>query len=84
MCRNITALRGLEPPATEAEVRAAALQFVRKVTGIASVTSSTEAQVTRAVEAITATVHELFAELPARRTPPTTLPPSRRGHPLPS
>ncbi|TXH40476.1 MAG: DUF2277 domain-containing protein, partial [Actinobacteria bacterium] len=34
MCRNITALRGLEPPATQAEVQAAALQYVRKVTGI--------------------------------------------------
>src|SRR4051794_21231657 len=35
MCRNITELRGLEPPATRQEIEAAALQFVRKITGIA-------------------------------------------------
>jgi len=34
MCRNITELRGLEPPATEAEIEAAALQYVRKVSGL--------------------------------------------------
>ena len=33
MCRNITELRGLEPPATEEEIEAAAYQFVRKITG---------------------------------------------------
>ncbi|WP_238438973.1 DUF2277 domain-containing protein, partial [Frankia nepalensis] len=34
MCRNITELRGLEPPATDDEIEAAALQFIRKVSGL--------------------------------------------------
>ena len=78
MCRNITELRGLEPPATEDEVTAAARQYVRKVTGI----RDPNAQVTAAYEATVATVAEataaLLADLPARRQPPKTVPPLRQ------
>ena len=51
MCRNITALRGLEPPATPDEIEAAAVQYVRKVTGITRVTDVTRAAFDAAVAA---------------------------------
>ena len=48
MCRNITMLRGLEPAATSEEIEAAARQYVRKVSGVQSVTGRTEAPFERA------------------------------------
>ena len=78
MCRNITMLRGLEPPATEAEIRAAALQYVRKVGSISAVSAANQAAVDRAVDAVARATATLLAELPERRTPPATLPPMRR------
>jgi hypothetical protein len=78
MCRNITALRGLEPEATNEEIRAAALQYVRKVGGLSSVSPRVEAAVSRAVDAITAATIELLDELPERKQPPPTVPPLRR------
>lgn len=78
MCRNITALRGLEPEATNEEIRAAALQYVRKVGGLSSVSPRVEAAVARAVDAVTAATIELLDELPERRQPPPTVPPLRR------
>jgi hypothetical protein len=82
MCRNITILRGLEPPATDAEVNAAAVQYVRKVSGVSKPTAATQDAFDRAVAVIASTTAELLAELPPRKQPPTTVPPSRRGHPL--
>jgi hypothetical protein len=79
MCRNITTLRGLEPPATDAEIRAAAEQFIRKVTGVQSSASATTREpCERATEQVAAIVNALMAELPARRVPPKTVPPLRR------
>jgi hypothetical protein len=78
MCRNITPLRGLEPPATEDEIRAAALQFVRKVGALSSVSETTRTAVDVAVEAIAAITRDLLADLPARKVPPTLEPPLRR------
>lgn len=78
MCRNITMLRGLQPPATDDEIRAAALQYVRKVGALSAVGPPTRDAVDRAVEAVAAATVALLAELPARRVPPTTLPPLRR------
>jgi len=79
MCRNITTLRGLEPPATDEEIRAAAEQFVRKVTGVQrTATAATREPCERATEQIAAVVTALMAELPARRQPPKTVPPLRR------
>ncbi|MEO1065389.1 MAG: DUF2277 domain-containing protein [Actinomycetota bacterium] len=78
MCRNITALRGLEPPATEEEIAAAALQFVRKVGGLSAVSERNADAVGRAVEQIAAVTATLLDELPPRRTPPKTVPPMRR------
>jgi len=79
MCRNITTLRGLEPPATDEEIRAAAEQFVRKVTGVQrSAAASTREPCDRATEQIAAIVDALLAELPERKVPPRSVPPLRR------
>lgn len=78
MCRNITTLRGLEPPATSEEVEAAARQFVRKVSGVQSLSPSTEDAFEKAVETITEATTRLLHELPARKQPPPNLPPLRR------
>jgi hypothetical protein len=78
MCRNITTLRGLEPAATAEEIEAAARQYVRKVSGVQTVSPGTEAAVERAVLEVTAATAALLAELPPRRQPPPTLPPLRR------
>lgn len=78
MCRNITELRGLEPPATRDEIDAAAWQFVRKVTGITKPTSLTHDAMHAASDEIADVVEELLAHVPARRQPPKTVPPLRR------
>ena len=78
MCRNITVLRGLEPSATDEEIDAAALQYVRKVGGISSVSASTRPAVEAAVELVAAATRQLLAELPERRVPPKYDPPIRR------
>lgn len=78
MCRNITELRGLEPAATDEEIRAAALQYVRKVSGIRKVTDANHDAIVKAVDAVTAATVELLDALPARRQPPRTVPPLRR------
>jgi hypothetical protein len=78
MCRNITPLRGLEPPATEEEVVAAARQYVRKVGGLSQPSARTTDAVERAVERIAAATRELLTELPPRKQPPATEPPLRR------
>ncbi len=78
MCRNITVLRGLEPPATAEEVEAAARQYVRKVGGVQSPSAATSEAFDRAVAAVTEATATLLAELPPRRVPPPTEPPLRR------
>ena len=78
MCRNITTLRGLEPVATSEEIEAAARQYVRKVSGVQSTSSATEAAFELAVRRVTEATEELLAELPPRRQPPVTVPPLRR------
>ncbi len=78
MCRNITELRGLEPPATREEIEAAASQYVRKVTGVAR----PKPDLARAMEEAALEVAEITARLleqvPARRQPPKNVPPLRR------
>lgn len=78
MCRNITTLRGLQPPATAEEIEAAARQYARKVSGVTSTSAATVEPFERAVAAIAAITTELLAGLPERRQPPPTLPPLRR------
>ena len=78
MCRNITELRGLQPPATAEEISAAARQYVRKVSGLSKVPAGVEDAFEEAVREVTATTTRLLHALPARRQPPPTVPPLRR------
>ena len=78
MCRNITILRGLEPAATAEEIEAAARQYVRKVSGVQSVSASSEEAFELAVRRVTEATTDLLESLPPRRQPPTTVPPLRR------
>jgi hypothetical protein len=78
MCRNITTLRGLDPAATDEEIEAAARQYVRKVSGVQSISPQTEQAFERAVRKVTAATAELLGGLPPRKQPPPTLPPLRR------
>lgn len=78
MCRNITELRGLEPPATPDEISAAARQYVRKVSGLATVPAAASEAFEAAVAEVTDSTARLLAALPARRQPPPTVPPLRR------
>ena len=78
MCRNITPLRGLEPPATAEEVESAARQYVRKVAAVSTAGQMGSPAIERAIERIAAATTELLAELPARRNPPSVVPPLRR------
>jgi hypothetical protein len=78
MCRNITPLRGLAPPATRDEIEAAALQYVRKVGSLSSVSEANREVVDAAVQQIADVTEQLLAELPERRQPPKVDPPLRR------
>ena len=78
MCRNITTLRGLQPPATSEEIEAAARQYVRKVSGITRPAAGTEEAFERAVAVISRVTAEVLKDLPPRRQPPKTVPPLRR------
>jgi len=78
MCRNITELRGLEPPATDEEIQAAAYQFVRKITGVTKPTGAAADDMHAVAHEIAALAHGLLERLPARRQPPKSVPPLRR------
>lgn len=78
MCRNITILRGLEPPATDEEIEAGARQYVRKISGIRHPSDTTSEVFEAAVVKVAAATAELLEALPPRRQPPTTVPPLRR------
>ncbi|MCJ7672783.1 MAG: DUF2277 domain-containing protein [Acidimicrobiia bacterium] len=78
MCRNITELRGLEPPATREEVEAAARQYIRKVTGVVRPKAGLAESMETAALEVAEITHRLLEQLPARRQPPKTVPPLRR------
>ena len=63
MCRNIRTLFNFEPPATEEEIRASALQFVRKLSGFAQPSRANAAAFDRAVDEVSATARRLLASL---------------------
>jgi hypothetical protein len=63
MCRNIRVLHNFEPPASEDEVRAAALQYVRKVSGTTRPSRRNEAAFARAVEEVADATARLLEEL---------------------
>ena len=72
MCRNIKTLANFEPPATENEIRASALQFVRKLSGMNKPSRANEEAFNRAVEEVTAAAERLIESLT------TTTPPRNR------
>lgn len=72
MCRNIHVLHNFEPPATTDEVRAAAMQYVRKVSGASRPSQANEEAFARAVDAVTEITRQLLDELV------TTAPPKNR------
>jgi hypothetical protein len=78
MCRNITTLRGLEPPATAEEIEAAAQQYIRKVSGVTHPSPANTEAFERAVAEVAAVTTRLLDDLPPRRQPPKTDPPLRR------
>ena len=63
MCRNIKTLHNFKPPATEEEIRASALQFVRKLSGFTRPSKANEQAFARAVERVTRAGHELLDSL---------------------
>jgi hypothetical protein len=63
MCRNIRTLYNFEPPTTQEEVRAAAVQYVRKVSGMTKPSRANEEACARAVDAVAAVTQQLLDEL---------------------
>lgn len=69
VCRNIKTLFNFEPPVTDAEIRAAAVQFVRKVSGFAKPSKTNEAAFLAAVDEIAAVSRNLLAALETNAPP---------------
>ncbi|HEY6486155.1 MAG TPA: DUF2277 domain-containing protein [Candidatus Cybelea sp.] len=69
MCRNIKTLHNFEPPASDAEIRASAVQFVRKLSGFARPSKANEAAFERAVERVTTVATELLDSLVTHAPP---------------
>ena len=69
MCRSIKTLHNFQPPATDEEIRASALQFVRKLAGFSKPSKTNEAAFDRAVERVTSAAHELLDSLVTHAPP---------------
>ncbi len=69
MCRNIKTLANFAPPATDAEIRASALQFVRKLSGMNKPSRANEDAFSLAIEEVTATAHRLIDSLTTAAPP---------------
>jgi hypothetical protein len=69
MCRNIRPLHNFEPPASDEEIRDAALQYVRKISGYNKPSAANAEAFDRAVDAVTAASAELLAGLTTNATP---------------
>ena len=69
MCRNIKTLANFEPPATEEEIRASALQFVRKLSGTNKPSKANEAAFNRALEEVTDAATRLIRSLKTNAPP---------------
>jgi hypothetical protein len=69
MCRNIKTLANFEPPATDDEVRASALQFVRKLSGMTRPSRANEQVFERAVDEVTAAARSLLVSLQTNAAP---------------
>ena len=69
MCRNIKTLHNFQPPATEEEIRASAIQFVRKLSGFTRPSKANEAAFNHAVEKVTGAAQELLDSLITNAVP---------------
>jgi hypothetical protein len=69
MCRSIKTLHNFEPPATEEEIRASALQFVRKLSGFARPSKANQLAFDRAVDQVAQAAHELLDSLVTNAAP---------------
>lgn len=69
MCRNIKTLHNFKPPATEEEIRASSLQFVRKLSGFTKPSKANEVAFDRAVAQVAAAAHELLRSLVTNAPP---------------
>ena len=69
MCRSIKTLFNFKPPATEDEIKAASLQFVRKISGYNKPSQANEAAFNRAVDQVAAAAHKLLDSLETRAEP---------------
>jgi hypothetical protein len=69
MCRNIKTLHNFKPPATDEEIRASSLQFVRKLSGFNKPSKTNEAAFARAVNQVTQAAHELLDSLVTNAPP---------------
>jgi hypothetical protein len=69
MCRNIRTLHNFQPPATEDEVRAAAIQYVRKVSGMTKPSMANQAAFDEAIDAVAATTSTLLEALVTKAAP---------------
>ncbi len=69
MCRNIKTLFNFAPPATDAEIRAAALQFVRKLSGTTKPSQANQAAFERAIEDVAAAATALLADMKTTAAP---------------
>jgi hypothetical protein len=69
MCRNIKTLHNFKPPATDAEIRASSLQFVRKLSGFTKPSKANEAAFTHAVDQVARAAHELLDSLVTNAPP---------------
>jgi hypothetical protein len=69
MCRNIKTLHNFDPPAMDDEIRASALQFVRKLSGFTHPSKANEAAFERAVEQVSASARELLESLVTHAPP---------------
>jgi hypothetical protein len=69
MCRSIKTLHNFKPPATDEEIRASALQFVRKLSGFARPSHANEHAFNHAVERVTAAAHEILDSLVTNAPP---------------
>ena len=69
MCRNIKTLHNFEPPATDEEIRASSLQFVRKLSGFTRPSKANEGAFSRAVDQVARAAHELLDSLVTNAPP---------------
>lgn len=80
MCRNIKTLFNFEPPVTEDEIRAASLQYVRKISGFNKPSKANEAAFLAAVEAISTVSSQLLSSLETNAPPKNRIEEAARAH----